>query len=107
MLQYLESLVCIARRDTYLDEYLVHLFGSSGINFLVCYMNTTKCAHGITSECCLESLDQCRTRCQTASIVVLHDDECRLVKVHNQVNCSVNVEQIVIRNFFAMQLSEH
>ena len=103
----MKSFVGVRRGDAHFEEYFIHFFGSGSIYFGISDKHTAKGRNRVACKSVFPSFKNGRTGSETASIVVLEHSESGLCEVADKIYCGVDVEKVVIRDFFAVELVEH
>ena len=107
MSQDFECIHIIIRCDNHFEENLVNFFCCCLVNDTVSNQYTTESRYRITCQCIFPSLQHSRTGSQAASVIMFQDSESKILELVDQVNSSVDIKKIVIRNFFSVNLIEH
>ena len=105
--EQVEYAVFIFRGHDDFDEQLVDLLGSLKVDGTVAHQHATESRDGVASQSGEVSLFHGLAAGDATGVVVLEDGEGRLVELTDEVETCVEVEQVVVRQLFAVQLLEH
>ena len=106
--QDFEGVHVIVGSDDDFEEDFRDFLGSSLVDDGVRDEHTTESRYGVACQGVLPSLEHRRTGSQTTGIVVLQDGKRRVIaEFVDEVYGSVDVQQVVIRDFLAVDLVEH
>ena len=107
LLEDSKSLIGISGGYAHLEEDFVHFLSRSSIDFAVCDKHSAESRHGVALKGSLPGIEHGVARSDSTSVVVLEDCKSSLSEVANKVHGSVDVEEVVVGNFLAVELGEH
>ena len=107
-MEYLERLGLVVGRDDYFEEYFVDFSGGGFVDYGVGDNHSAEGRHGVAGEGIFPCLDGCGACSQAAGIVVFEHGECGFgAEFVDEVYGGVDVQQVVVGYFFAVELVEH
>ncbi len=106
LLKNTKCLGSIGRGDYYLEEYLVDFLGHGCINVAVCDEHTAERRYRVACKGLFPGFKNAVARSHAAGIVMFQNRECRLCEFSHQRCGGINVKQVVVRDFLAVQLLE-
>ena len=92
----------ITGSDQHFHEEFVDFLGGCQIDGSVAHQHAAEGRDGITRQGCQISFLYCRTASDTAGIVVFKDGESRVVELADEIQTSLEVKQVVVRQFLAV-----
>ena len=101
-----QCLLVVVGSYAHLKEDFVHLFGHLLGNGAVGDEHSAERRHGVARQSGVPCLQQCGPCGQAAGVVVFQYGEGGVAEVVNQTACGIDVAQVVVRDFLAVQLGE-
>lgn len=101
-----QCLGSVGRSDAHLEENLVHLLGSGGVNLAVGDEDASERRHGVAGQGVFPRFHQVVARSQAAGVIVLEDGKRRVGELGDEAAGGVDVEQVIVRNLLAVELVE-
>lgn len=86
---------------------LIYLFGRSGIDNGLVTSTPPNAETGSPAKASFPGLKKGRPRGNTASVVVFQYGKCQLIKFGDKRHSGIDIEQVVVGDFFSMQLLKH
>ena len=105
--QNFECIYIVIRSNHNFKEDFIDLFRCLFINNRIRDQHSPKGRYRITGQRIFPCFEYSRTRSQPASIIMLQNSKCDIVKLIDQIDCGIDVKQVVIRDLFSMNLIEH
>src|SRR5690606_29267433 len=69
--------------------------------------NPTKCRHGIASQCIYPRLLDGRTGSNATCVSMFQNSESGCFKLIDYSHCGIDIDQVVVRKFLAIELIKH
>ena len=105
--QHLQGIHVIIRRDDHLEEDVVDFLGRLFVHHGIGDEHAAKGRYRVAGQRVLPRLEHRRARSQSAGVVVLQDGEGGFLEFVDQVDGRIDVQQVVVGDFLAVDLVEH
>ena len=107
LFQYFQGIGIVGRGDDHFEENLVDFFCHFLVDSRVRDQDSAESRYGVAGKSRLPCFHHVGAGCDTTGIVMFQNGERQFVKLINQVNGSIDVEQVVVRDFLTVNLFEH